>query len=69
MDRTEILLAKSSKSVQKMTHTLPDVKSYLPHKRALLIVAAVAILGTLAAVMTVRAETISARQALGEERL
>lgn len=55
------------KVMQKMTHTLPDVKSYLPHKRALLIVAAVAILGTLAAVMTVRAETISARQALAKK--
>lgn len=55
------------KVMQKMTHTLPDVKSYLPHKRALLIIAAVAILGTLAAVMTVRAETISARQALAKK--
>lgn len=52
------------KVMQKMAHTLPVVKSYLPQKRAMLIIAAVAILGTLAAVMTVRAETISARQAL-----
>ncbi|MBA3993273.1 MAG: hypothetical protein C0469_07080, partial [Cyanobacteria bacterium DS2.3.42] len=55
------------KVMQKMTHTLPDVKSYLPHKRALLIIVAVAILGTLTAVMTVRAETISARQALAKK--
>lgn len=52
------------KVMQKMAHTLPVVKSYLPQKRAMLIIAAVAILSTLAAVMTVRAETISARQAL-----
>lgn len=52
------------KVMQKMAHTLPVVKSYLPQKRAMLIIAAVVILSTLAAVMTVRAETISARQAL-----
>lgn len=55
------------KVMQKMAHTLPAVKSYLPQKRALLIIAAVAILGILAAVMTVRAETISARQALSKK--
>lgn len=55
------------KVMQKMAHTLPAVKNYLPQKRALLILAAVAILGTLAAVMTVRAETISARQALAKK--
>ncbi len=52
------------KVMQKMTHKLPELKSYLPHKRAVLILVAVAILGTLAAVMTVRLETISARKAL-----
>jgi len=55
------------KVMQKMAHTLPVVKSYLPQKRALLIIAAVLILGILAAVMTVRAETISARQALSKK--
>ncbi len=55
------------KVMQKMTVTLPDVKSYLPHKRALLIIVAVVVLGVLAAVFTVRAETISARQALAKQ--
>ncbi len=55
------------KVMQKMTHTLPELKSYLPHKRALLVLVAVVLLGILAAVMTVRAETITARQALAKK--
>ncbi|MCC7530707.1 MAG: tetratricopeptide repeat protein [Candidatus Melainabacteria bacterium] len=55
------------KVMQKMTHTLPELKSYLPHKRALLVLVAVVLIGILAAVMTVRAETISARQALAKK--
>lgn len=55
------------KVMQKMTHTLPELKSYLPHKRALLVIVAIVLLGILAAVMTVRAETITARQALAKK--
>jgi tetratricopeptide (TPR) repeat protein len=58
------LAREKLKVMQKMGHTLPAVKSYLPHKRILLIMAAVTILGALAAVALVRWETIAAREAL-----
>lgn len=58
------LAREKLKVMQKMAHSLPDVKSYLPHKRAVLIMAAVLILGALSAVAIVRGETIAAREAL-----
>lgn len=58
------LAREKLKVMQKMAHTLPVVKSYLPHKRALLIMVAVVILCSLAAVAVVRGETIAAREAL-----
>lgn len=52
------------KVMQKMSHQLPDVKSYLPQKKALVLITAITVIGVLSAVLLVRANTISARQAL-----
>lgn len=52
------------KVMQKMAHKLPTTKTYVVQKRAVIVVSAVVIVLTLAGVMTVRASTINARQAL-----